>query len=81
MDKQAHCPNCGALLTGAICEYCGTEAYPMFSERNKDLLKGKKPIFIEEAIIFTDPPIARTMDGRLKSHKPQVAKRVITEYY
>ena len=24
LDKQTNCPNCGAIITGVKCEYCGT---------------------------------------------------------
>ena len=24
MDKMTNCPNCGAVITGTVCEYCGT---------------------------------------------------------
>ena len=23
--KSTHCPNCGAVITGGKCEYCGTD--------------------------------------------------------
>lgn len=25
--KQLNCPNCGAVITGATCEYCGSQFY------------------------------------------------------
>lgn len=24
-NKQTNCPNCGAVITGVKCEYCGTD--------------------------------------------------------
>lgn len=24
LNKQTNCPNCGAVITGVKCEYCGT---------------------------------------------------------
>lgn len=27
MNKLLNCPNCGAVVTGATCEYCGTVFY------------------------------------------------------
>lgn len=24
-NKQTNCPNCGAIITGMKCEYCGTD--------------------------------------------------------
>lgn len=29
-NKQTNCPNCGAIITGMKCEYCGTDFEKMF---------------------------------------------------
>lgn len=30
-NKQTNCPNCGAIITGMKCEYCGTDFEKMLS--------------------------------------------------
>lgn len=36
MSKNLNCPNCGAVITGSKCEYCGT----VFETKNIINLKG-----------------------------------------
>lgn len=36
MSKTINCPNCGAVITGSKCEYCGT----IFETKNLINLKG-----------------------------------------
>lgn len=41
MSKTLNCPNRGAVITGSVCEYCGTHFYDLISnETNIDLDNG-----------------------------------------
>ena len=40
MREQLNCPNCGALITGCECEYCGTVFYDFA------VLSDEKPTYI-----------------------------------
>ena len=41
MSKGLNCPNCGAVITGSKCEYCGTRFYDFCdNETNIDLTHG-----------------------------------------
>lgn len=44
MRDKTHCPNCGAIITGNTCEYCGTR----FSEE----LKHYEILYANDAEIF-----------------------------
>ena len=41
LHKETNCPNCGAVISGSICEYCGT-IFPA----NIDKFAGKPSLFI-----------------------------------
>lgn len=42
MREKLNCPNCGAPITGSVCEYCGTKFYDLLdNEMNIDLSKGQ----------------------------------------
>ena len=38
--KQTNCPNCGAVLKGGKCEYCGTETQNMSTSDIGNYLNG-----------------------------------------
>lgn len=47
MSSKANCPNCGAPITGDVCEYCGTRYGTVFVPASSP------PVICETLTIYT----------------------------
>lgn len=87
MSKTLNCPNCGAVITGSKCEYCGT----VFETKNLINLKGDNfkielnvngedilayisSVQVEYNHIFTDT--SRDINGYLLHDRPTVKRKI-----
>lgn len=47
MSSKTNCPNCGAPITGSVCEYCGTRYGTVFVPASPP------PVICETLTIYT----------------------------
>ena len=74
----SNCPNCGAPITGARCEYCGTVFYGTVSESSDTWV----PTFSSvKSITFTDMGATRDVNGHVIRPKRNSDSIIYYAYY
>lgn len=66
--KQTNCPNCGAVLKGGKCEYCGTETQNMSKSDIGNYLNGDFKSCKEELQSLVDRCKKSMESGEIERH-------------